>query len=389
MAYRRILILFISIFLVSCNGSKKLSDQPTGNSATVSKKEDKLLKGNTSFSVADKKLISDADELMSHRAFTVMGKTGMPASGNKHDYFNLAPYFWPDPSKRDGLPYLRKDGQVNPETRDHYTDYNEWNEFADAVGKLCKAYTLTGDKKYALKAEGFIDAWFINPATRMNPNLDYAQGVRGVSDGRQFGIIEFGDIAGILTGVQQLQQAGVADAAFTKAFMRWVKDYAYWLQNSKLGKLEAAASNNHGTTYDVQLSNILVFLGQKEQLVQLLEQVKSKRISTQIEPDGKQPEELGRTKAFSYSILNLNGLTQLAILGKKYGVDIWGFETADGRNIKKAYDFLIPYLDKPWDYDQIAAIDASREKLVVMMMKVGKEFGETKYTEIAQKYKKH
>ncbi|MEO7309261.1 MAG: alginate lyase family protein [Chitinophagaceae bacterium] len=388
MTYFKIAIIFISVLLTSCSGSKKPTAETSDSSTAMKMPEDKLVKVKIGNSIDDKKQISEDEKLLTHQVFTVMGKTGMPASNDKHDYLSLAPYFWPDPSRKDGMPYMRKDGEVNPETRNHFTDFNEWNELTDAVGTLCKAYGLSGEKKYLVQTSNFIKAWFIAPATRMNPNLDYAQGVRGVNNGRQFGIIEFGGIAEILMAMQQLQNAGEADAAFTSAFKNWLQDYAGCLQTSKLGKLEAGASNNHGTTYDAQLSNILIYLGEIPELMKLLEQVKIKRIATQIEPDGKQSEELSRTRAFSYSILNLNGLTQLAILGKKYGVDIWGFETADGRSIKKACDFLIPYLNKSWDYDQIAAMDASREKLVAMLKKVGREFGEEKYEVIAEKYKK-
>ncbi len=336
-----------------------------------------------------KKIITQADKALKLAVFTVMNKSGIAASGNRHDYYTLAPYFWPDLSKKDSLPYIRKDGEVNPQTRTTYTDYDEWNNFGNAISALYNGYKVSKQTAYAKKAQSLIAAWFIDTKTKMNPNLDYAQGVRGLNNGRQFGIIEFSGLASILECLNYFENNKVLSTEIKTGFNGWLTQYAYWLQNSDFGKKESNTNNNHATTYDLQLANILIYLNQTDNLKKLLEEVKTKRIAKQIDRDGKQPEELARTKAFSYSILNLNGLSKLAIIGKKYGVDLWSYESPKGGSIKKAYDFLIPYLGKEWPYEQIAALDSSRDKLKKMLAEVGKEFNESKYLEIANKFQKN
>ena len=46
---------------------------------------------------------------------TVMDKERTAPSGDKHDYYSIGRYFWPDDAKSDGLPWVRRDGQVNPD----------------------------------------------------------------------------------------------------------------------------------------------------------------------------------------------------------------------------------------------------------------------------------
>lgn len=53
-----------------------------------------------------------------------MDKTLVAASGNKHDYYSFPPYWWPNPDTQDGLPYIRKDGQTNPDANSDATDKN-------------------------------------------------------------------------------------------------------------------------------------------------------------------------------------------------------------------------------------------------------------------------
>jgi hypothetical protein len=157
------------------------------------------------------------------------------------------------------------------------------------------------------------------------------------------------DAVGLLKGSKSLtseDERGVKD---------WFGKFLQWMLDSKNGKEEAAAKNNHGTYYDIQIVSYALFVGRQDLAKQTLEQAKQKRIAAQIEPDGRQPLELARTKAWSYSNMNLDGLTRLATLGERAGVDLWNFQTRDGRSIRKALDFLTPIAlgEKKWDYQEI------------------------------------
>src|SRR2546422_2386765 len=47
------------------------------------------------------------------------------------------------------------------------------------------AYYFLGEESYAIHATELLRIWFLSPETRMNPNLEFAQGVRGFNTDRK------------------------------------------------------------------------------------------------------------------------------------------------------------------------------------------------------------
>jgi hypothetical protein len=340
--------------------------------------------GDKQLAAALTELRAQADRELKTEPLTVVHKPKAPPSGDKHDYVSMAPYFWPDPDKKDGLPYIRRDGKVNPE-RDKY-DAPLLKKMSQAVGTLALAYYLTDQERYAGHAARLLRVWFLDAPTRMNPNLNYAQFIPGVNEGRGIGIIDsvallqVVDAAGLLEGSREWARAEAA------GLKDWFRDYLKWLRTSKGGKEEAAAANNHGSWYDVQVATFALFVGEDEESVRkLLEESKTKRIARQIEPDGRQPLELKRTKAFDYSRVNLRALFALATLGERVGVDLWHFETKDGRGIRKALDWLIPYAsgEKEWPYEQITPLRGGA--LAPELRRAGVAYQEERYEKLIEK----
>ena len=118
--------------------------------------------------------------------YSVMDKDIIPPSGDKHDYISQGPYWWPDTTKPDGLPYIRRDGVVNPE-REKFTDRRNLSNLLEATDFLSKAYYFSEDEKYATKIIELLQVWFLNDATKMNPHLEYGQGIPGITEGRGIG----------------------------------------------------------------------------------------------------------------------------------------------------------------------------------------------------------
>lgn len=333
------------------------------------------------------KFVERSAKALNSRSYSVMNKTGVAASGDKHDFFTIAPYFWPNPETPDSLPYIRKDGQINPQTRTSYTDFNEVEAFMKTVSHLGRAYFMTEDESYANKAIELIKVWFINPETKMNPHLNYAQGIPGLNEGRCFGIIEFSGIANVITTIELLKLGGCLEPDVEKAVNSWISDYFHWLRTSELGVMESTRSNNHAVYYDKQIMGLLWYLGRKDEIKSYLEEIVTARIASQIEPDGRMPHELARTKAFTYSAMNLRGFVNLVDYGKRVGVDLWAFETEDGRSLKRGYEFLADYLknDRPWDYQQITEGDYY-VRFAHDLKSVGKRFDVPEFVEIGTQY---
>ncbi|WP_396635250.1 alginate lyase family protein [Maribacter sp. R86514] len=337
------------------------------------------------FLPAYKALIKAADKALNEGSFSVITKKQVAVSGDKHDYLSLAPYWWPDPSKDDGLPWIRKDGEINPLTRGQNVDEPIKDKMMGNVKVLSLAYFFSGDIKYAEKTKELLKVWFVDAETKMNPNLNYAQGVPGLSEGRCFGIIEFSGITHIITAIEILELDNSLDSSLGNKLKDWLNSYLNWLQTSELGQLENSRKNNHATLYDVQVVALLLFLDKTDEAKNVLTSVIDKRVETQIEADGKQTHELQRTKSLTYSILNLTGLTKLAFFGRKDGIqiDIWNYRSNTG-DIQKAYLYLLPFLNtqNQWSFEQLGSMDNAVKRLKQMFRNTGSMLSINEYCKL-------
>jgi hypothetical protein len=335
-------------------------------------------------SAALAQLERDAKRALTAGPFSVVDKDATPPSGDKHDYMSQAPYFWPDPSAAEGSPYIRRDGERNPEIN-KFRNHQAMSQMADAVDVLALAYYLTADEQYAAKASQLLRGWFLEPAKKMNPNLQFAQAIPGVNSGRGIGLIESNCLTRVVDDIGLLHGSKAWTAADQRGMEEWFGAFLQWMLESKNGKDEAAAKNNHGTYYDLQIASYAFFLGKDDVAKSVLERVGPKRIATQVEPDGREPLELVRTKAWSYSIANLSGLMSLARLGEHVDADLWTYRTPDGRSIRQAVDFLLPYAagEKKWDHQQLGGW--TPESLAAILRRAAAKYPDGRYGEVLQK----
>lgn len=349
----------------------------------------KVKKDTPLYSKAVKKLLSEADKSLSVTPPSVMDKKMVAASGDKHDYMSMGPYWWPDPSKPDGLPYIRKDGERNPELEK--LDRNALGLMGKNVITLGLAYYFSGEEKYAWKAADFLNTWFLNPKTRMNPNLNYGQTIPGRNNGmgRGSGLIDTYVFVTMLDAVELLDGSKALNSKTKAGLKDWFTRFSTWMRESDTGKQEQKARNNHGLAYDVQLTACLLYVGNTEAADAIIKAFPEVRLFKQIEPDGKQPEELKRTKALSYTVFNLWHMLDMSDIAKTRGIDIYN-SNSEGRSITSAIRFLLPYIGKPqseWAWPQISEWDKQQDEACWVLRRASFFDKDAGYEAVSAKYR--
>lgn len=283
--------------------------------------------------------------------------TNSPAgavSGNPHDYYSVGPYWWPDPSAPDPkkAPYIRRDGEVNPE-RYLYHHVSDFSQLADAGVTLCAAGTLLDHPEYLDRAAQLYQIWFVDEKTRMNPHMEYAQAIPNICNGRGIGIIELGSLDRIIFSLGFLEAAGKYSGLLSQ-MDHWISQMLDWLLNSSNGKEESVHGNNHEVYYNVHVGMCALRLGRKDVLEQIFRNYRQRILPQQMQPDGSLPLELERTKSLHYSLYCLDAMAILCEMAHWAGEDLWHYEV-EGRSISKGIDFLLPALNNPytWSYQEI------------------------------------
>ena len=379
--------VLLCLVLAAVVGSRSAASEPRyfgARPGALADSKARLASGDAILQPALHALVESAEKALKVTPPSVTQKTKLAPSGDRHDYMSTAPYFWPDPKKPGGLPYLRRDGKVNPESRTAASDQMRLEELGRTVETLALAYYFTGREPYAAHAARCLRGWFLDPATKMNPHFNYSQGVPGVSEGRPAGMIEAGglvdaaDASGLLAGSPAWSESDET------ALRQWCGAFLDWMRTSNLGRAVSAGNNNQATMADVRAVRLAFKAGREDVAREILTAVGAKRIAVQIAPDGSQPHELTRTKSFSYSRLNLAGLITLATLGERVGVDLWNFQTSDGRSLRQAIDYLAPYAKTPpapWPHEQIAELDGA--SLAPIFRQAALAYRDARYAEIA------
>lgn len=292
-------------------------------------------------------LTARADAWLGQGPWTVVDKPRPAPGGDVHEYLSQAPYWWPTtaptPDNPWGCPYVQRDGQRNPEV-DSGTDRQEAEKVFDSAYDLSLAWYYTGRRDYAERAGRILRTWFLDPATRMNPDLEHAQSIPCAHDGRAIGIIDFSQSYTSVLDAQAILATGApgwTDADRT-AMGEWNEEFLDWLENSDFGRQEGAAANNHGTFFDLQRAALAYATGDTALARRTVLAAGDGRIARQIAADGGQPQELARTRSWHYSTFDLVAYVRLAAIGRHVGVDLWAYRGPDGQSLSKAVGYLLP-----------------------------------------------
>jgi hypothetical protein len=287
------------------------------------------------------RLIAGADTAESVVPRTIVGVINPRSAGGPHDWSSEGDYWWPDPKNPAG-PYVQRDGQTNP---DNFTAHRRLMlEFVRTFDALAAAYKVTGNERYAAAAVRHLHAWYVDPATRMNPNLQYAQAIKGLNTGRGTGVIDTVHFAEVALGIEALRGSRALTMEEAAAVSGWFRDYLGWLRTSANGLEESKAVNNHGTCWVLQAAAFAHLTGDQAVLTACRERFKQDLLPNQMAPDGSFPRELARTKPYGYSIFNLDVMTALAELLSTPGENLLDYALPDGRSLARGIAFLAPSL---------------------------------------------
>jgi len=322
----------------------------------------------------------EADKALKMAPQSVTTKSKTPPSGDKHDYMSMARYFWPNPATPNHLPYIRKDGQTNPEIND-IPDHESLDHTADASRALALGWYFTGDERYAEHATTLLRAFFLTPATAMNPNLKFAQYIPGVNTGRGTGILDARGLARVVDAIGMLAGSKSWTSEDQAGITKWFDTYYAWMTTSDAGHQEKAATNNHGSWFAAQEASIAMFLGKTDDAKKIAEEVRDQRIPSQFDAAGMQKYELVRTNSFSYSAFNLEALTELANIVASTGVDL--YTTKPG--ILTGIDALMPFdATHKWPHDQISA--GKEDSLCPALIRAATHTHDAKYLEAQKRF---
>lgn len=293
------------------------------------------------------RIIREADRYLQQAPEPITSFPSRRSAGGIHDFHSEGDYWWPNPENPAG-PYIRRDGQTNP---DNFTAHREaMRDLSRWVAALTAAYRLTGDQKYARKALEHLRAWFLDDQTLMNPNLLYAQAIKGGATGRGIGIIDTIHLIEVVRSIQVLEVSGFLTGADLTGLKNWFDEYVTWLNTHRYGISERDRWNNHGTWWAAQVAAFASLTG-REELLSLCRERFKRLLSAQMDKTGGFPNELRRSKPFNYSLFNLEGYAVLAYFASTQDDDLWNYASEDG-SLRQAIDFMIPFIvDKStWPY---------------------------------------
>lgn len=286
-----------------------------------------------------KQTIEEAEWALNQIPITVTATSSIRSAGGKNDFYSEGDYWWPNPANPNG-PYIQKDGLTNP---DNFVAHRfAMIRFSQIIGSLASAYKITGDAKYVKQAVIHLRAWFVNQETKMNPNLQYAQAIKGLFTGRGIGIIDTIHLMDVAQGILVMQKKIKKEDL--SAIKNWFAEYLNWLMSHPNGKAELEAKNNHGTCFTMQVASFAKLTNNQQLLNFCTDRFKTLLLPTQMANNGSFPLEMARTKPYGYSIFNLDAMSILCQILSTPKDNLWEYETTEGKSIKKGINFLYPFI---------------------------------------------
>ena len=376
--------VFVLLALFFCSCAQKPGEVSLFPSELLSGLKSAYINGDKIAVEAVNQFEDEAARYLRMEPLYVTEKSIVPPSGDKRDYMTLSPYWWPDPEKEGGLPYVRRDGERNPEVY-NYPERENTNLLGEAVRALALLYHVTGSEDYAKKCSELIREWFSNPERGMNPNMNYAQGIPGRAAGRGAGIIDARRFSYAVAVVPLLRGSMFWSKEDDKAIRKWSEEFLKWMAESENGQKELMAKNNHGLWYDAIRLMHLLNLERRDEMVEVVKSSLLPRLDSQIAEDGSLPKELERTLSLHYSTFALEAIAVAGSLTEFADESVWSYRTSDGRSLEQVLEYLAPYYENPdkWPFTQIKPFEKERGAQILYL--AGSALGREDWIELSKR----
>ena len=329
------------------------------------------------------RILKAANEYLSDPPITITASHSPRSAGGMHDFFSEGDYWWPDPQNPGG-PFVQRDGMSNP---DNFVEHRRaLMRLSVQVPALAAAWRITRNDRYAKQAARHLHAWFVDPSTRMNPNLQYAQAIHGRFTGRGIGIIDTIHLVEVARAIEILEESSALSMTDSGGIKQWFTDYLQWMISSKNGIEEREAKNNHGTCWVMQVAAFAQLVGDEKLLAYCRDRFKTVIVPNQIAADGSFPQELRRTKPYGYSLFNLEAMATICQILSTRADNLWIFES-DGRGMRRAIEYMVPFIrdKKTWPLKPDVMYDSEWPMRQSSLLFAGLAFARADYIELWKK----
>ena len=280
-------------------------------------------------------------QVMTLEPETITANIASRSSGGLNDFYSEGDYWWPDPQNPEGA-YIRRDGETNPEN--FVAHRLSMIRLSNIIATLASGYVLEPKKVYVEHARKHLNAWFVNPQTKMHPSLKYGQAIKGKVEGRSIGLIDTLHLVEVARGAKILMQSTDFPVPEQQAIKAWFSEYLNWMNTHPFGQTERDHPNNHGVCWSLQAATFADLVGNNKQKQWVSKRFKDVYIKEMMDKQGGFPAELARTKPYGYSLFVLDAMATIAQLISENGDDLWHYQTDDGRGMALAMQFIYPYV---------------------------------------------
>lgn len=374
-ARRTIATILVSSLLLTCAGVKKSEIEREVHRSVY----EMIIEQDSAW------IMQTADTLLGKTPRHVTEAVCERSEGGPHDFYSEGDYWWPNPDDPEG-PYIRRDGMSNP---DNFLIHRKaMRDMSMTVATLTAAYKVSGATRYADEAIRHLNAWFIDPETRMNPNMAYAQAIKGRVPGRGVGLIDGIHLLEPAKAIMYLHEREQLSPEQFENYKSWFDAFLVFMTEHEYGIDERDRKNNHGTCWVLQAAVFARLTGNEEVLDYCRERYKTVLLPNQMSEDGSFHLELSRTKPYGYSLFNIDNMASVVHILSTEEDNLWEYSLEAGQGISKGMEFIVPYIaDKStWPHPQDVMYWAEWPKRHIALLFAGAALDEPDYLELWKRF---